>query len=91
MDVCAAFFEKEFAALEVVFFAPPARGRECGNYFGTRFHFRKTILQTVTIFCFYNGQDKSPCFCDRSQAMLWLRKIGEKHQTIYNTEVDREA
>ena len=75
-----------FQSFEVIFFCPPQAGsgnRPCGLYVGTRFHFESKEDYSITIFCFYSGVDKSPCFKQLGEAFHWLDQVEVKYNIKY--------
>jgi hypothetical protein len=71
------------ASYELVLFTEPYEGKSCGSYVGARFHYSNLTLENVTVFCFYNGKDKSPCFVSESDALSWMNNIEEKNNFRY--------
>ena len=71
------------ASHEVIIFAEPYEGKACGSYIGARFHYSNLTLENVTVFCFYNGNEKSPCFVNESDALSWMNNMEEKHNFRY--------
>jgi hypothetical protein len=74
-------------SIEAILFCSPILGPgSCGLYGGFRLHYQSGDLVQATFFCFYNGEDKSPCFADDSEALTWMNNWAAKNKTAYNVE-----
>ncbi len=71
-------------SIEAVIFVEPIEGKICGSYVGIRFHYHESILSNATIFCFYNGRLKSPCFATTIKALDWMAQIETRHNFNYH-------
>ena len=55
----------------------PTGGRRCGFYANFRvFYSSKGDAVSATLFCFYDGTDKSPCFRTHASALAYAESEG---------------
>ena len=74
-------------SIETVLFCNPAMDEgSCGLYGCFRIHYRDKLPFEATFFCFYNGEDKSPCFRSETEAVKWMNAWAEKNKTSYCCE-----
>ena len=70
--------------IEVVVWTSSLNRGECGLYVCCRLHYGdKQSATSATIFCFYDGTEKSPCFKGKSEAIQAMKKWALTHKTRY--------
>jgi hypothetical protein len=57
--------------------------KDCGLYGCFRIHYDRGRPFEATFFCFYNGEDKSPCIKSRDEAKNWMKEWAKKNHTEY--------
>lgn len=70
--------------VEVIFWVAPFSLGQCGLYVGCRIHYEDDFrTRSASIFCFYDGTSKSPCFKTRREATKRLKQWAQQHGVQY--------
>ncbi len=70
--------------VELVIWTPPLNRGDCGLYVCGRLYFdAKSSPISATIFCFYDGTEKSPCYKTKDEAIHAMKRWALKHKSHY--------